>query len=137
VKQADVDRLGATIRIIGKGGTYREVPLRPGVVDLIQQYVTQERNGQPFAASDYLLISQRAPKLHRDAVRRLVGAIGQQLGMTLYPHKFRHTFATRLLEKGVALTTVSKLCGHSRVDTSARYYVSTSRQQKKDAVTLL
>jgi integrase/recombinase XerD len=37
VKLADVDRLGATIRVIGKGGTYREVPLRPGVVDLIQQ----------------------------------------------------------------------------------------------------
>ncbi|MCM3625645.1 tyrosine-type recombinase/integrase, partial [Brevibacillus borstelensis] len=54
-----------------------------------------------------------------------------------YPHKFRHTFASRLIKKGVPLTTVSKLAGHSHITTTANFYINTSRQDKEQAVALL
>lgn len=137
LRMADVDRIDATLRVIGKGGKYREVPLRPDLVDLLSLYVATERKESPFAESDYLLVSQRAAKMHRDAVRRMLGELGKSIGVEIHPHKFRHTFASRLIEKGVPLTTVSKLCGHAGIDTTARFYVSTGRQQKMDAVNLL
>jgi integrase len=42
-----------------------------------------------------------------------------------------------LLKKGVDLTTVSKLAGHSTVNMTAKYYIQTTRQEKLDAVQLL
>lgn len=69
LRMSDVDRLSATLHVLGKGGKYREVPLRNDVIELITEYVTGERRTSPFADGQYLLLSQRATKLHRDAVR--------------------------------------------------------------------
>ncbi|WP_236708002.1 tyrosine-type recombinase/integrase [Brevibacillus choshinensis] len=42
----------------------------------------------------------------------------KHLGFKLYPHKFRHTFCSRLLKRGVPLTTVIKLAGHAHIQTT-------------------
>ncbi len=62
---------------------------------------------------------------------------GRALGEAMHPHKFRHTFCTRLVKKGVPLTTVAMLAGHASVQTTAHYYVNTSREEKRRAVELL
>jgi site-specific recombinase XerD len=97
----------------------------------------EERSESNFSHSDYLLVSQRAEKMHRDAVRDWLTIISKELGFKLHPHLFRHTFCTRLLKKGVDLTTVSKLAGHSTVNMITRFYIQTTKQEKMDAVNLL
>ena len=75
--------------------------------------------------------------MHRDAVRDWLSKISKDLGFKLYAHLFRHTFCTQLLKRGVDLTTVSKLAGHSTVNMTAKFYIQTTRQEKMDAVNLL
>lgn len=134
IKLADIDFLTANLLIRGKGGKLREVSLRQDVMKLLKQYKQENRQLSRFHESEYLLVSQRAEKMHRDAVRDWLAIVSKKLGIKLHPHLFRHTFATRLLQKGVALTTVSKLCGHSNVNMTAKYYIKISKQEKQNAV---
>ncbi len=137
IKITDIDFLTNQLTVIGKGGKRREIGLRQDVLQLVRDYMKEERSESNFRHSDYLLVSQRAEKMHRDAVRDWLAKISKELGFKLHPHLFRHTFCTRLLKKGVDLTTVSKLAGHSTVSMTARFYIQTTKQEKMDAVNLL
>jgi integrase/recombinase XerD len=137
IKIADIDFLTSHLKIIGKGGKRREIGLRQDVLQLVRQYMKEERSESVFHHSDHLLVSQRAEKMHRDAVRDWLAKISNELGFRLHPHLFRHTFCTRLLKKGVDLTTVSKLAGHSTVNMTAKFYIQTTREEKMDAVNKL
>jgi integrase/recombinase XerD len=109
IKLADMDLLTATLTVRGKGGKVREISLRQDVLQLVKQYQQGERLDSRFRDSEYLLVSQRSEKMHRDAVRDWLAKISNEIGFKLHPHLFRHTFATRLLRKGVDLTTVRNM----------------------------
>ncbi|WP_286945207.1 tyrosine-type recombinase/integrase [Acetobacterium sp. UBA5834] len=137
LKIQDIDRLTMNLKVVGKGGKYRELPIKPELAETIKSYLETERKDSPFASSDYLFVTQRAKKMDTDTVNKLLNKHGKALGMILYPHKFRHTFCTRLLKKGVDLTTVAKLAGHANIQTTASFYINTSREDKQEAVGLL
>lgn len=137
IRLSEIDLLTSTLRVTGKGGKYREVPLRPDLAELIREYVATERQESRFRDSPYLLLSQRSPRMHRDAVNRLVRRIGRELGIAAYPHKFRHIFCILLLRKGVPITIVSRLAGHSSIQTTSTVYVGISRREKMETVNLL
>lgn len=69
IKLGDIDPISSTITIRGKGGKVREISLRQDVLNLIKQYRSDERAVSKYQESEHLLVSQRAQKLHRDAVR--------------------------------------------------------------------
>lgn len=137
IKITDIDFLTSQLVVLGKGGKRREIGLRQDVLQLVRQYMRDERSESVFHHSDYLLVSQRAEKLHRDAARDWLTKISKELEFKVHPHLFRHTFCTRLLKKGVELTTVSKLAGHSSVNMTAKFYIQTTKQEKMDAVNKL
>ncbi|MFD1031855.1 tyrosine-type recombinase/integrase [Metaplanococcus flavidus] len=137
IQLTDIDFLENHLKIIGKGGKRREIGLRQDVLRLIRAYIQEERSASVFHQSGYLLISQRAEKMHRDAVRDWLVNLSKGMGFKMHPHLFRHTFCTRLLKKGVDLTTVSKLAGHSNVNMTAKFYIQTTKQEKLDAVNKL
>ncbi|KAF5058341.1 Tyrosine recombinase XerD [anaerobic digester metagenome] len=137
LKIQDLDRLTMMIKVVGKGGKYREVPLKPETAEIIRDYLETDRKDSPFATSEYFLVTQRAGKMDTDTVNKVLKKMGQALKLIIYPHKFRHTFCTRLLKKGVDLTTVAKLAGHASIQTTASYYINTSREDKQEAVGLL
>jgi len=97
-----------------------------------------ERSKNKYSDSHYLFIGQRGP-LQRDAVNTLLEKMTEKarLDVRLKPHAFRHTFCTRLVKKGVPLTTVSKLAGHASIETTARFYVGCDREDKIKAINLL
>lgn len=137
IQLTDIDFLTSHMQVTGKGGKRREIGLKPEVLRLVREYIKEERSASVFHQSEYLLVSQRAEKMHRDAVRNWLAKISLKLGFWLHPHIFRHTFSTRLIQLGVELTTVSKLCGHSSVNLTARYYIQTTRDAKLDAINRL
>ncbi|RDW21369.1 integrase [Oceanobacillus arenosus] len=134
IKLADIDTLTSTLQVVGKGGKHREIGLREDVLRLIQTYRKEERSESVFSDSPYLLLSQRGKKMHRDAVRGWLANISKEIGFLLHPHLFRHTFCTRLIKKGVDLITVSKLAGHYSVNITTKFYIQTTREEKKEAV---
>lgn len=137
IKIKNIDFLTAHLKVFGKGGKVREVPLKFEVLEAIKEYLI-DRSNNPFADSEYLIVGQRGV-LQRDAINTLLEKLTLKIGIDirLKPHMFRHTFSTRLVGKGVPLTTVSKLAGHSSIDTTARFYINSSKEEKMRAVSLL
>ncbi len=115
IKLKDLDFLTMQLTVTGKGNKQREVPLKTEVIEVVKEYLEGERKQNKHAHSAYLLLTQRAGKMDRDAVNKLLKRIGRELDLSLYPHKFRHTFCTLLIKKSVPLTTVAKLAGHAGV----------------------
>ncbi len=138
IKLHNIDTLSSYLTIdLGKGGVRREIPLKKEVLDLIEHYKEAERDNSPFSDSPFLLLSQRSGKMHRDAISRVLTTIGRQLHMHLHCHLFRHTTFSLLIKKGVPISTVSKLAGHSNINTTMKFYISTSREDKRLAIDLL
>ncbi len=136
IKIKDIDFLNYSIKIYGKGGKFREVPLKFDLADVIKEYI-KDRDYN-VKDSEYLVIGQRGA-LKRDAINTMLERLTKDIGMVnkLKSHTFRHTFCTRLINRGVPISTVSKLAGHSSVDTTATFYINSSREEKLKAVNLL
>ncbi|MEK4244457.1 tyrosine-type recombinase/integrase [Psychrobacillus sp. FSL K6-2684] len=137
IKLKDIDAINRTLTVRGKGGKVREIGIRRDVMELIQAYLVGERKESRFSDSEYLLLSQRGRKMHRDAVRDWLANISKEVGIKLHPHLFRRTCATLLLRRGVPIVTVSKILGHHSVDMTSQMYIQTSRKDKQDALDLL
>ena len=112
------ERKGRVIIWQGKGKKKREVPLsietRRALLLWIE--VAQRDKGTLFLGKGGNRISTRLVQKRVEAIRRAA-----DLDSDVTPHALRHTFAKRLLDAGNPLTVVSKLLGHSRLDTTARY----------------
>lgn len=137
IRISDIDQLTRNLKVRGKSGKLRDVPLRKDVFDEICSYMNDERLMGSYAFSDYLLISQRAEKLHRDTVRKWLEEVGKQLKFHIHPHMLRHTFCTRLLKNGVDLTVVAKLASQASVNTTMKHYINISKVEKQHAVEML
>ena len=138
VKLRNVDLLSMNLTIAwGKGGKRREIPLKGIVIESIKEYLQWERKDNRFADSEYLILTNRSAKMDRDAVNRLLNRVESKLNIRMHPHKYRHTFCTTLLKRGVELTTVAKLAGHQNIQTTSSFYINTSQKDKRDAVELL
>lgn len=109
------------LRISGKGGKVRLVPLLPAVRAAIDAYQTQ----CPFAltADEALFRGVRGKQLNATTVqalvRRLRGALG--LADSVTPHALRHSFATHLLNHGADLRVIQDLLGHANLSTTQVY----------------
>lgn len=137
IRVRNIDFLTSHLKVYGKGGKIREVPLKLEVAEAIKEYLAERAESQ-FSDLEQLILGQRGA-LKRDAINTLLEKYTKELelGIKLKPHTFRHTFCTRLVSKGVPLTTVSKLAGHSSVETTAKFYINSSKEEKIRAVSLL
>lgn len=138
IKLKDLDILTMNLIVAcGKGGKRREIPLKAEVIETVKEYLESERKDSKFAQSEFLILTNRAEKMDRDAVNKLLKKLGMKLNMIMKPHKFRHTSCTSLLKKGADLTVVAKLAGHASIQTTAKFYINTSQEDKRNAVNLL
>lgn len=113
----------------GKGSKYRECPLNAQARSAVEAYL-QIRS----STSDRVFVGQRGP-LGREAIDKIIKKYCANAGIdSISSHVIRHTFCTRLIQEGVPLPTVSRLAGHSSVETTTRFYVRTSRADKLAAV---
>lgn len=109
------------LRITGKGGKTRVVPVLPVVIRAIDDY----RRLCPFvlAPREALFRGVRggplSPRIIQLAIERLRGALG--LDDTATPHALRHSFATHLLGGGGDLRTIQELLGHASLSTTQIY----------------
>lgn len=138
IKISDIDILTGELKIIGKGNKYREIPLNKKLKKVLKNYLNTERKENKHAEeSQYLLLTERSSKMHRDTVNYVLRKIGGNLDFKINPHKFRHTTFTLLIKKGVDITTISHLAGHASIETTNKYYLNSSKEEKAAAVSLL
>lgn len=112
---------GGAVRVTGKGGKTRLVPVLPMVGRAVATYVRLV----PFrlAPQEPLFRGVKggplSPRIIQLAIQRLRGALG--LPETATPHALRHSFATHLLGSGGDLRTIQELLGHAKLSTTQVY----------------
>lgn len=114
------------LRIDGKGGKQRDVPLGIPAREAIDAYL--DRGWAKLAGSDAgdaLWLGVRGRPLDSRGIRRIVAA---RLGT--FPHALRHSFATHLLEGGADLRSVQELMGHNELATTQIYTAVTKDHLK-------
>lgn len=121
VRVADVEigeRKGKVVVRAGKGLKRREVPLSNEARAMIRPWLTQVRGEWLFPGhKEGTHLSVRAAQ----AVVKKYAYLARIDMENITPHVLRHTFATRLLRRGVDIVVVATLLGHARIDTTARY----------------
>lgn len=114
----DFDQDKGIIKVFGKGGKERYIPLHSSAMKLLIHYVQKVR--PMFTPIEKFLFLNRSGKgLTRQAIWKIIKryALLASINKSISPHTFRHTFATHLLEGGADLRSVQLLLGH--VDMSA------------------
>ena len=113
------------VRVLGKGGKQRLVPVSSRAIAELQAYMA-ERASMNIApgCEDYIFLSYRRGKpLSRitvfHIVKELVATIG--INKNVSPHTFRHSFATHLLEGGANLRAIQSMLGHESISTTEIY----------------
>ncbi|SHE93355.1 tyrosine recombinase XerD subunit [Fodinibius roseus] len=116
------------IRVLGKGNKERLVPVGEIAQSALEHYIEVVRpkfqsDKNPQKAKNKIFLSQRGNPLSRMSIWNIVNDAAERAGVekNVYPHIFRHSFATHLLEGGADLRAVQEMLGHSSINTTEIY----------------
>ena len=129
----DCDLAESTVRVLGKGGKERLVPLGKSALEALDAYsphrlglLAKAKQGDP----DALWLARSGRRLSVRQAQNIVrrhGTLGAARG-DLHPHAMRHSCATHLLDAGADLRSIQELLGHSSLSTTQRYtHISVDR----------
>ncbi len=124
LRPGDLDLERGLVRVEGKGGRQRIVPMGRLAAEAARRYLAR---GRPFLGKQQeaaaFLLNARGRRISRQGVFGIVrghaAAVGIEQPVT--PHVLRHSFATHLLERGADLRVVQELLGHASVATTEIY----------------
>ena len=124
----DVDLEEGSVRVLGKGGKERDVPIGRYARDSISAYLTRVRPQIATTRSrSALFLNLRGGRLTRQGCTGILQqhVVGVGITKRVSPHTFRHSFATHLLEGGADVRVVQELLGHASVATTQVYTLVT------------
>ncbi|WP_293773346.1 site-specific tyrosine recombinase XerD [Sporichthya sp.] len=125
----DLDLTERTVRLLGKGGKQRMVPLGSFAIEALDRYLVQ---GRPLLAENgtggpAVFLNARGGRLSRQSAWSVIDAAKEGAGVDVEvsPHTLRHSFATHLLDGGADVRVVQELLGHASVATTQLYTLVT------------
>jgi len=130
LRPRDVNFDLGVIRVRGKGGAERIVPVAEVAADRLRRYLAGDRRQAGAGAEDPLFLSRTGRPLRREDVFRLVRKYVRRAALRgrISPHTLRHCFATQMLAGGADLRSVQEMLGHADITTTQIYtHVDVSR----------
>jgi len=118
-----IDRRLGLVRVLGKGGRERVVPLGDKALRVLEEYLDQAREKRARTGERALFLNQRGGRLSDRYVRVILDKALARLAAArrISPHGLRHSFATHLLNNGADIRAVQQMLGHSSLSTTQRY----------------
>jgi integrase/recombinase XerD len=128
----DLDRGSAAVRLAGKGGKERVVPVGSYALAAVEDYLVRGRPalaaaGKGGVRGGALFLNVRGGPLSRQSAWAILRAAAERAGVReeVSPHTLRHSFATHLLDGGADVRVVQELLGHASVTTTQVYTLVT------------
>jgi integrase/recombinase XerD len=131
---SNIDFDEGLLRFIGKGNKERITPVGETSKLFLKKYLKIARfKIEREIKSDYVFLNRNGKKLTRQGFWKILKKYDKKinLGKNLYPHIFRHSFATHMIERGADLRVVQELLGHSDISTT-EIYTNLNRKYIKD-----
>jgi integrase/recombinase XerD len=131
----DIDFDEELIRFIGKGDKERITPVgRNGLLYLKKYIRTSRYKIEREHKSDYVFLNKYGNKITRQGFWKILKKYARRINLdkNIYPHIFRHSFATHMIQKGADLKTVQELLGHSSISTT-EIYTTLNKSHIKEA----
>ena len=118
----DVDIADATVRVTGKGNKDRILPVGRQALEALTAWL-KERTTLAAVDEKAMFVSQKGTRLRPRSVQARVDYWAKKQGINtkVYPHLFRHSFATHMLESSHDLRGVQELLGHANISTTQVY----------------
>ncbi|MBF0737578.1 site-specific tyrosine recombinase XerD [Staphylococcus arlettae] len=130
----NVNLIMGFVKVFGKGGKERIVPLGDTVIGYLSTYLETVRPQLlKTTVTKALFLNLHGKPLSRQGIWKMIkqNGIKANINKTLTPHTMRHSFATHLLENGADLRAVQEMLGHSDISTTQLYtHVSKSQIRK-------
>ncbi|WP_461109838.1 tyrosine recombinase XerC [Tessaracoccus terricola] len=127
----DVDAERGTIRVLGKGGKERSVPVGAPARRALAAWLTARPEVAGPESPDLVFLGARGGRLDPRVARRVVHDVTRAGGAEVGPHGLRHAMATHLLEGGADLRSVQEMLGHASVATTQVYTHVTSQRLRE------
>ena len=125
LNQSDVYNEDGYVRVLGKGGKERIVPMGEFSCKAIMEYV---HKGRPLLESSKnnekgLFINRYGERLSARGIRKLIDKYAASAGINknIFPHMLRHSFATHMLDAGADLRSIQEMLGHAKLSTTQVY----------------
>jgi tyrosine recombinase XerC len=114
----DVDFIGGTAKVYGKGKKERIVPIGDAAIRTVRKYLEKRKK-----QVDAVFLNKNGKRISARGVRGIVDKYIRIAGLKqgISPHTLRHSFATHLLNRGADLRTVQELLGHANLSTTQIY----------------
>ncbi len=123
--QEDIDLDSRMIKVLGKGGKERLLPMGRPCVEALKTYLgaRMDKTRKFSSAPEKLFLNYRGTGISTRGVRKVVEKYIKQGNFAggVSPHSIRHSFATHLLESGADLRSIQELLGHSSLSTTQKY----------------
>ena len=136
VNDLKFDNINTVIVKHGKGDKQREIPISDDTVCILATYMKDYN----LKNNDYLFSNSRKEKLCSNAIRKIIKEnveLAKKEDFTfpdkVFPHLFRHSKATHLINKGVSIVEVKEFLGHSDLS-STQIYITTDLFKKREAL---
>ena len=126
LNRTDVDLDAGECVVLGKGNKERTVFLDDVAILTLKEYLSQRNDD-----NEALFVGCRKERLQPGGVRAMMKRLSKASGVeNVHPHRFRRTNVTRLLNHGMAIQEVAILAGHSKVDTTMKYFAASKTRIK-------
>lgn len=124
---------GVLLRVVGKGGKTRMVPLGEVASGTLHVYLQEARPRLKGSQGPWVFAGPSGQALSRVRVFQLLKEAGARVGVVVAPHHLRHTFATHLLQNDADLRAVQLMLGHASLNTT-QIYTKVAQQRLKDTL---
>lgn len=124
----DVDLQNGEIKVLGKGNKERKAYLDEISTVMLKEYKASRCDDNPA-----VFITRYFKRMTPESVRHMLTKVSKKTGVEhIHPHRFRRTQITMLLNRGMPIQNVAIMVGHSKIDTTMKYYYASEANIKAD-----